>query len=258
MPPHLNPSAPPPAYSSPPLPAHSPSLPGLPSHLLLHILSHLSLPDLILRVRLTSTQLHLLSTHLARHQLLPIYTSHISSPSHLPPQTSRPPAFPAARELVVLDLFIAACAVEASKSAESPLHLLASASRAAHRDLFSFLQPRARVEDLVMRYAVADRVAFSSSPTPAASSGGGTVDVSDIKIDLEPRRARLTLPFRRAGESARVVETVHKVVGETARDGAEALEVVAERLVRALARVRVWREEGVGRGGRVVGWYERG
>ena len=167
------------------------------------------------------------------------------------------------RETAVLDLYIATSALEQLRGSESTLLLPEGEDEAGRpvQDIFDFLQPRARVEDLVMKYGMVDKILYSDELStepdrPAAMEGGGTIKATDISVHLSPREAKLFLPFLSSnGSSAdsRQVRTVTRSVVELSRVDKERLEVTADNLVRALQNVRVWREERDGRG-----WYERG
>ncbi|ORY84161.1 hypothetical protein BCR35DRAFT_62406 [Leucosporidium creatinivorum] len=266
---------PPPAYSaSRPTPS-SPSLPGLlslPQHLLLSILSHLPLASLCFSLRLTCRPLHLIATSLLRQQLLPSWHTRVKQRGNttaaggLWEYQDTSEAAPnvlggRSRETIVLDHFIASIAMEALRSSESTLLQLADSS--ANQDLFEFMQPKARVEDLVVQWGREDGVVFlagdsgrGNAKAGAGAGGGGTILGSDITVQLGPKQAKLFLPFKSSvggGGSGSGVRTVEKCVVEVQRNEGETLEVVADQLVRGLKEVRVWREEKEGKG-----WYERG
>lgn len=261
-------SAPPPAYSASSYRHNfsntattttttaAPSLLTLPDHLLLAILSHLSLPHLVFTVRPTCTRLSLFASHLLRRQLFPIYSSKLR-PGYSTDAASLSSTSTPNRETRVLDQFIAACAYEARQAEESSLLLLPSASTSAERDLFEFLQPRARVEDLLLKYAKQDKIVYGGGVWE--QKGGGTIQEDDVTVQLGTRTANVLLPFKSVGGESRGISTVPRSVMEVSREGvAERLEQTAEKLVAGLATVRVWREEGLGEGGKRVAWYERG
>jgi hypothetical protein len=262
--------APPPAYLPRTATKHLPTLVTLPDHLLLSILACLTLPDLAFNVRATTRKLYLFATHLLRRQLLPVWESKVhpgyttdagglfrfnsysvpSSPNDPSPLSLR------SRETVIFDLFISACAYEANKSFESSLNLLPSASHSASHDLFEFLQPRARIEDLVIRFGRQDKLIYAEGDSGVSrGGGGGTILSEDVSVQLTPRSGRVMLPFASSNVKGAVVL---KAVVEVKRDAGERLETTAEKIVDGLAGVRVWREEGRGADGKCVSWYARG
>lgn len=269
---------PPPAYTpsshhSAAAPPPRASLLGLPQHLLLAVLSHLPLPALVFSLRLTCRPLHLIATALSREQLLPSWRERVRSKgwstaagtplSYEHHSSTGGVLSTRSRETAVFDIFIAAVALEAQRRGESTLLILGHSS--AELDLFGAggLQPRARVEDLVIRYGREDGVIYAEGDAgrfgvgdgkvKPVAGGGGTILSTDLSIQLSPSKARLLLPFR-GSAPGRVVE---KVALEVPREEGERLEVVADRVVEALKGVRVWREEPqAGSSGK--GWYETG
>ena len=107
-------------------------------------------------------------------------------------------------------------------------------------DLFELLQPRARVEDLLIQYGGEDGFVRRES-----GGGGdekkdeeGMIWEEDVSVQLSSRKAKVLLPF--ASESSRG-RSIAKVVGEVDRAEGEALEMVAAKLVEVLARAKVER-----------------
>lgn len=269
------------SYLLPPPPAYTPalnassnrsakaSLSTLPDHLILQVLSYLDLPTLAFKLRRVSRKLWLFSSVLLRRAVLPTwrsklrpgYTSDVtstssSSSSDFNLERTTNVLASRTREQAVLDLFVSACALRALHSSESSL--LVSAQSSASTDVFDFLQPRARVEDLVMQWGIDDGVLYSASAREMdgrGTRGGGTIQSEDVAVQLSSKVAKVLLPMQSSNERGRVVP---RVVLEVAKESDETLEVTAERIVRALKGLRVWREEATGKDGVVRGWYEMG
>ncbi|GAA5857718.1 hypothetical protein JCM1840_000881 [Sporobolomyces johnsonii] len=127
------------------------------------------------------------------------------------------------------------------------------------RDVFAFLQPKARCEDLVIDRGCKDGflvvVGVDGGTTgPRASSGGGgtgglgaVVRADDVRVELKPRSARLLLPLLSTTGTV-----VWKGVSEVQRGEAEGLEETAAALSAELRWMRLRRGED--RDGRT--WYE--
>ncbi|GAA5935870.1 hypothetical protein JCM3775_007351 [Rhodotorula graminis] len=149
----------PPAYQATPHPARTPpKLDALPSHLLLRILAHLSLPDLVLALRPASRALYVHAMSLARMQGLPLWHDEVRaaaaqraqggaplgssdplgaalqdpgadaapSPAYTTAATATPtssssPLSTRSRELAVLDLFLVALSTSLARLGASSL-----------------------------------------------------------------------------------------------------------------------------------------
>ncbi|GAA5910403.1 hypothetical protein JCM5296_000587 [Sporobolomyces johnsonii] len=114
------------------------------------------------------------------------------------------------------------------------------------RDVFAFLQPKARCEDLVIDQGCKDGFLVVEGGTTGsrASSGGGTggagavVRADDVRVELKPRSARLLLPLLSTTGTV-----VWKGVAEVQRGEAEGLEETAAALSAELRWVRLRRGE---------------
>ncbi|KAF7342002.1 COesterase domain-containing protein [Mycena venus] len=109
------------------------------------------------------------------------FTSHISPPqSKLPTSQSSQSRHPSLsslqRETPILDLFIALKVREDVWADDSDLHL--SRAPPAFTDLFSLMQPRARLEDLVREYGVNEGVVYIERRR-ARTPGASAVDLRD-------------------------------------------------------------------------------
>jgi len=200
--------------------------------------------------------------HILRTSYLPLYTSHV-----LPPFTSD--AFPIAdiathgaasgtelvardsdpatsiistrRETAIFDLFILIRSRQDMRSDESDLYLDTEDER--YRDMFNFMQPRARLEDLVLKYGLRyDLIALpSSSPScylppystpspsytalptpPSAPCPMRKTSFSDISVTWGNRVVSLC---------AKDPQGKRRVLVETTRDKNETLESIARRMV---------------------------
>ncbi|KAJ6481742.1 hypothetical protein C8R45DRAFT_310989 [Mycena sanguinolenta] len=203
------------AHSPPPGPPGGGwrSLSALPPHLLLSIV-YASFSDaydiedakeqrktlywLAVSLRLVNRTFYTTSMNVLRSIYIPLYESLIrppytsdpfpfahSSPSYTPPKSpasfqtqfssssSRSSLTSLQRETSILDLFIALKVREDVWADDSDLHL--SRAEPTFTDLFSLMQPRARLDDLVREYGVAEGVLYidrqrRGSRTPGASS----------------------------------------------------------------------------------------
>ena len=133
----------------------------------------------------------------------------------------------------VLDLFVVACVQESQYAEESEL---LSVSEAVETDIFGFMQPRARVEDLII-LALSHRPIYINNTTK--TEGELKIEGEDIIVNLTSRNrtGALLLPFRSQSGGGNTV--VHKVVVEETIDEGESLEILAGRLVAALRGVRL-------------------
>ncbi|GAA5920513.1 hypothetical protein JCM1841_003456 [Sporobolomyces salmonicolor] len=181
------------------------------------------------------------------------------------------------REEAVLDTYVAGLARVALRSEESSL-LVPAADACEHeygtgpasdptleRDVFAFLQPKARCEDLVIDRGRTDRVVVDAGVVegratgPRSSSGcgrigGGPVEAvvraANVRVELKPRSARLLLPLRSSRSTTGTV--VWKGVAQVQRGEADGLEETAAALSAELRGVRLRRrEDEEGRS-----WYE--
>lgn len=242
---------------------------ALPQHLLLAIVTHLDLPTIIFSLRMTCRPLYNICMADARQRLLPSWTARVRQRGYTT-AAGREDGSEAAgggvsvlkyrsRETAVLDLFIASSALSILRGNESILLLPEDGDEAglAVQDVL-LMQPRAKLEDSVIQYSKADKVAYSASVGSGEGSineGGGTILTNDITVQLSAREAKLMLPFLSSSgglADSGQVRTVMRPVVEVARADRERLEVTADNLVRGLKDVRVWREE---KGRRA--WYER-
>ncbi|GAA5939624.1 hypothetical protein JCM10213_009144 [Rhodosporidiobolus nylandii] len=164
---------------------------------------------------------------------------------------------PRSRELAVFDLFLVALAqssalLEASMlfSAENDSSALSAAwaggAGSIRQDLFVLLQPRARVEDLVV--AEARRQRLVGAPVEAGASTGEsssvgaaqqTVQADDIRVELKTKEAKLLLPSQ--SSSGRTGSVVWKAVVTAPRRREDSLEVLAKRLCNGWQRVALAR-----------------
>ena len=213
------------------LPAYTPSAAGtgrreqfkletLPLDMLLRILDLVPLADVHLGVRPSCRTLRAAALANLRERTLAAFTSrtHFSS-DPLARKTccaSSTADTKPSRECEALDLFIAACALEARRELESELLLLPSEECA--RDLFEFMQPRMRTEDLVAHELL-------------TATARNELLARDLTVELSRRAATVTLPFL-SSSGARLVR---KQVVETPRESvSEPLERIAGRLARLL------------------------
>ncbi|KZP27921.1 hypothetical protein FIBSPDRAFT_853107 [Athelia psychrophila] len=194
--------------------------------------------------------------HVLRSTYLPTYTSLVrppytsdpfpvssASPSYTPRVTigrsttsSTPPLTPSSssidiatathsvqRETQVLDNFIALKVREDVWADDSELHLERDESI---KDLFDFMQPRSRLEDLVRHYGVREGVVCVDAP-PKSRRGSTPLQFSALSITFSPRSVGLVLMSQ--GRKRTIVQM--------ARTREEKLEYAAKRLVRELG---VW------------------
>ncbi|KAK0483232.1 hypothetical protein IW261DRAFT_1331760 [Armillaria novae-zelandiae] len=208
-PPYKNLSPPPPFTPSVSLPKYKPVLGSLPPHLLLQIVyctfpqrdgkyegegkierQRMNLHWLVTSLRLVNKTLYIACMHILRSTYLPAYDSLIRAPytSDPFPSSSMPPAektsvFSTHRELSTLDLFIALLAHEDLMLDSTSLHL---PREEAYKDLFDMVQPKTRLEDIVIEQGVKAGViqigpTMAFSPTPSGSGSSPTVPPSPSK-----------------------------------------------------------------------------
>ncbi|BGP16726.1 hypothetical protein JCM10213v2_004728 [Rhodosporidiobolus nylandii] len=155
---------------------------------------------------------------------------------------------PRSRELAVFDLFLVALAqssalLEASMlfSAENDSSALSAAwaggAGSIRQDLFVLLQPRARVEDLVV--AEARQAGASTGESSSVGAAQQTVQADDIRVELKTKEAKLLLPSQ--SSSGRTGSVVWKAVVTAPRRREDSLEVLAKRLCNGWQRVALAR-----------------
>ncbi|TDL15384.1 hypothetical protein BD410DRAFT_845230 [Rickenella mellea] len=160
--------------------------------------------------RLVNRGFYLASMHILRSTFLPAYTRHIKSPYSTDPfphtSSHRPNSILSLqRETAVLDLFLLLTLRESVCTDDSLLHLSADAdspSSASFRDLFSFMQPRARLEDLVRDFGIGAGLVYtpasSSSKSPSSSNATSSSSSSTSSLSppysSSPSRSTLTSP----------------------------------------------------------------
>ncbi|GAA5893891.1 uncharacterized protein JCM6883_003665 [Sporobolomyces salmoneus] len=281
-------SAPPPPYATAPLdskPSPSPLL-RLPTHLLLQILSHVSLPTLVYSIKPVCRILHLAACTVTRSRPDIQQTWHkrirgssgifSSSPigsrsnqTEVTIETSGEEGVGLAtrtREERVHDLYIASRARFERDRFESVLLLEGGedamdddeeeGTRSFERDLFGFWQPKARCEDLVIERGKKD--GWIEIPSPPATRADGSssegevtgrlVREEDLKVELKLRSAKLLLPILGSGSRA-----VWKGVVEVDRLPNGTLEQVAYRLSSEFRRLS-WKR--INEGGNVSYSFE--
>ncbi|KAJ3737334.1 hypothetical protein DFJ43DRAFT_987733, partial [Lentinula guzmanii] len=203
--------------------------------------------------------------HILRSTYLPAYDSLIRSPYTSDPFSSSvlttlsSDSGPVHRELASLDLFIALLAHEDLLLDATSLHL---PREEAYKDLFDMVQPRSRLEDLILEEGVKAGLVTSTPPSPSTPTGSGSFASNDAK-EYNPNSptptpdppstsstARLKsrinpLPFDALGVSfsPRRVALIYtpavsaKTLVEVSRGRDEQLEVSAKRLIEGLHEV---------------------
>lgn len=133
------------------------------------------------------------------------------------------------RELAVLDLFLAVTIIQSQLREESDLYGCLRDEDVV-RDLFEFMRPKARLEDLVI--AALSKSARSSSPKEWIA-----IEPKDVTIALTVSRmkASVSLPF----QSASGVGGVKKTVVECETGKGSSLEALAEMCATELRTVSV-------------------
>ncbi|KAJ6618670.1 hypothetical protein B0H10DRAFT_1629584, partial [Mycena sp. CBHHK59/15] len=184
-------------------------------------------------LRLVNRLFYTTSMNVLRSIYLPQYDARVR-----PPYTSDP--FPLAanaaqRETATLDAFVALTVREAVWADDSALHL---GRGEAFVDLFVLRQPRARLEDLVRDYGVAEGVIYIDRAPRERRRGSST----DLRAAEAPPTTTVTitpLPFsalsvafssRKAGLVLATTGSKRTMV-EVSRTREEPLDVVARRLV---------------------------
>ncbi|KAJ3728807.1 hypothetical protein C8R42DRAFT_276578 [Lentinula raphanica] len=124
-------------------------------------------------LRLVNKALYTACMHILRSTYLPAYDSLIRSPYTSDPfsssvltTSSSSDAEPVHRELATLDLFIALLAHEDLLLDATSLHL---PREEAYKDLFDMIQPRSRLEDLILEEGVKAGLVYTG-PTPPAQA----------------------------------------------------------------------------------------
>ncbi|PBK96423.1 hypothetical protein ARMGADRAFT_988222 [Armillaria gallica] len=258
-PPYNNLSPPPPFTPSVTLPKSKPTLGSLPPHLSLQIVyctfpqrdgkyegegkierQRMNLHWLVTSLRLVNKTLYIACMHILRSTYLPAYDSLIRAPytsdpfpSSSMPQAEKSSIFSTHRELSTLDLFIALLAHEDLMLDSTSLHL---PREEAYKDLFDMVQPKTRLEDLVIEEGVKAGVIQIDPPIPPPRPQRTVHPIpSDyLSISFTPRKVALvyTQPSTNASR-----KTIVEVVRNN-RD--EPLETCAANLVAALGE---WLEE---------------
>ncbi|SGZ30468.1 BQ5605_C048g12371 [Microbotryum silenes-dioicae] len=238
----------PPAYTPAPIPRDArihrtkASLLSLPEPILLLIISHCPVSTIAFSLRATCHKLFTYALSVLRSVYLPLYASLVQAPN-----TSSPLSPPSSRECKVLDLFILGRSWVANEQSASEL-LLSSRTEwspdesqaGLERDIFNFLQPKARTEDLVI-----DLLSTKCSETDLDPNL-----IKDLKLVLTRSQVTLTLPWRSSTlETKR--KPVDKVIFQVPTRQGELLERLARRIASEFTsgRVRVRKDC-------MMGWYD--
>ncbi|KAG8858924.1 hypothetical protein FRB96_004744 [Tulasnella sp. 330] len=259
-PPYTRRSPPAPLFASPSPSSHSKSWQALPKHILLNIIEacipsysprspapHIEAIYWVNRsLRLVSHAMYIASMHYLRTSFLSSYHVSVKPPYTsepfplIPPEASLPPnhQLPLSpiqslqRETAVLDKFIAVKSTEDLRNYESPeLHL----DLDLFKDIFDLMQPKSRMEDLVLKYGMrAGVISLLTPPLPPSSSNSQSLlplplPFASVSVNFSPRKVGLVV--------------LRRTVVEVKRDRDESLESAAKRLIKELARA-------LGRGGR--------
>ncbi|KAJ4464651.1 hypothetical protein C8J55DRAFT_268794 [Lentinula edodes] len=227
---------PPPPYYRPPPPAFAetaanatsnrdnalakPTFSTLPAHLLLQIVystfpqrdgqyegegkierQRLNLYWLETSLRLVNKALYTACMHILRSTYLPAYESLIRPPytsdpfssSILTTSATTSDSAPVHRELATLDLFIALLAHEDLLLDATSLHL---PREEAYKDLFDMVQPRSRLEDLILEEGINAGLVYvgESPPPPPQSSAGNASDDLEAVVSARPQVTGVELP----------------------------------------------------------------
>ncbi|KAJ3815732.1 hypothetical protein F5876DRAFT_30158, partial [Lentinula aff. lateritia] len=279
---------PPPPYYRPPPPAFAetaanatssgdhalakPTFSTLPAHLLLQIVystfpqrdgqyegegkierQRLNLYWLETSLRLVNKALYTACMHILRSTYLPAYESLIR-----PPYTSDPfsssilttsttsDSAPVHRELATLDLFIALLAHEDLLLDATSLHL---PREEAYKDLFDMVQPRSRLEDLILEEGINAGLVYVGDPPPPPpqSSTEHASDGLEAVVSARPETLKYRvnpLPFEALSVSfsprrvalvyTPAISAAKKALVEVGRAREEKLEESAKRLVEGL------------------------
>ncbi|SCZ87972.1 BZ3500_MvSof-1268-A1-R1_Chr2-1g04102 [Microbotryum saponariae] len=240
----------PPAYTPAPTPRDTPlnrtkpSLLSLPEPILLLIISHCPISTIAFSLRATCHKLSTYALSVLRSVYLPLYASLVQAPN-----TSSPLSPPSSRECKVLDLFILGRSWVANEQSASEL-LLSSRTEwspdqsqaGLERDIFNFLQPKARTEDLLIIDLLSTQTECETELDPNLTK--------DLKLVLTRSQVTLTLPWRSSNlETKR--EPVDKAIFQVPTRQGELLERLARRIAREFTsgRVRVRKDC-------MMGWYD--
>ncbi|KAH9943654.1 hypothetical protein B0H21DRAFT_485590 [Amylocystis lapponica] len=242
------PLSPPPFPSQASRPTHS--LGTLTPHLLLRIVLELFPPGEIAgqrrilywlgkSLRRVNRALFVACMHVLRSTYLPSYNKLVhppysSDPFPMTSTASDQPTGPSLvlslqRETRVLDLFIALKVREDVWTDESELHLEREES---FKDLFDLMQPRSRIEDLVLVYGTREGVVASGQTSGSSSrrrlpASVRPIPFSVLSVSFSHRRVGLVLT---TSASKRTIVDVVRTRDET-------LEAIAKKLVKEL---RTW------------------
>lgn len=252
-PPYEYPQPPPfPVASRPP----PPTLDKLPPHILLQIIHQLfpqtsdankgkverqreTLYYLSSSLRLVNRVFYIVSMHVLRSTYLPAYNSLIRRPyssdpfPHTLPSSCEPTASILTsqhvhRETKVLDLFIALKVRQDVYMDDTELHLENTESL---RDLFNFMQPKSRLEDLICQQGAEKGVISGSEKVEpqrkVVSSQPPPVPYSALSVSFSTGKVSLFFTTRTGKKPVAVVNW----------KGEERLEDVAKRLVSGLVKV---------------------
>ncbi|KAJ3787886.1 hypothetical protein GGU10DRAFT_347769 [Lentinula aff. detonsa] len=227
---------PPPPYYRPPPPAFTETSNGasrngtatfstLPAHLLLQIVystfpqrdgryegegkierQRQNLYWLETSLRLVNKALYTACMHILRSTYLPAYDSLIRSPYTSDPFSSSvlttlsSDSGPVHRELASLDLFIALLAHEDLLLDATSLHL---PREEAYKDLFDMVQPRSRLEDLILEEGVkAGLVYIGNSPPPLPSTDNTGSDNLEAVDSARPEVTVIEAPATNPGTTS--------------------------------------------------------
>ncbi|KAJ3976419.1 hypothetical protein EV361DRAFT_838393 [Lentinula raphanica] len=186
-------------------------------------------------LRLVNKALYTACMHILRSTYLPAYDSLIRSPYTSDPfsssvltTSSSSDAEPVHRELATLDLFIALLAHEDLLLDATSLHL---PREEAYKDLFDMIQPRSRLEDLILEEGVKAGLVYTgptppaqASPSPARSSFKlKPLPFDSLSVSFSPRRVALIY-----------TPAAKKTLAEVSRGRDEKLEVCAKRVIDGL------------------------
>ncbi|KAJ4488396.1 hypothetical protein J3R30DRAFT_930373 [Lentinula aciculospora] len=134
-------------------------------------------------LRLVNKALYTACMHILRSTYLPAYDSLIRPPYTSDPfsssvlTTSTSDSGPVHRELATLDLFIALLAHEDLLLDATSLHL---PREEAYKDLFDMVQPRSRLEDLMLEEGVKAGLVYVRTPPPPPSPDDGSDNLQAV------------------------------------------------------------------------------
>ncbi|KAJ3865063.1 hypothetical protein EV359DRAFT_80855 [Lentinula novae-zelandiae] len=128
--------------------------------------------------------------HTYESLIRPPYTSDPFSSSILTTSTTSDSA-PVHRELATLDLFIALLAHEDLLLDATSLHL---PREEAYKDLFDMVQPRSRLEDLILEEGINAGLVYVGDLPPPQSSAGNASDDLEAVVSSRPEVTGVELP----------------------------------------------------------------